>query len=145
MNTKITSILTLFILVLVQVGIAFNPPDSWQPIFLTPGGGNTLEGVEANFKLGICNGEDVVFIRFTNHNAYSVTLEWYDAVYDKEMKFIGRTSENNKKSLKILSQTELKGECEKYPELVVKITDFVQNKDEIQRYNASDLNIFAAQ
>lgn len=145
MNTKITSFLALLMLVSIQVGLAFNHPDDWQPIFLTPGGGNTVEGVEANFKLATCNGEEVVFIRFINHNEYSVTLEWYDAVYDKEMKFIGRTDENIKKSLKVLAKTELKGECGAYSELVIKVKDFVQGKDDIQRYYASDLNIFAGQ
>src|ERR1017187_2517319 len=53
--------------------------ESWQKI---------QDGVEIFFKLSTCNGEDVILLKFINHNASAVSIEWNEAVFTNSSKWI---------------------------------------------------------
>lgn len=126
--------------------VAQNTP-SWQPIFLQVTGGNTMDGVEASFQLNKCNGVDVVYVKFFNHNSYPVKIEWVDAVFTQELKWVNDAAGTNKKSLNLPANTEAKGDCSNklYPALLVKVKDFISDKKDFKRFSASQLAVIAVQ
>lgn len=121
--------------------------NEWQPIFLQVTGVNTLDGVEASFQINTCNGEDIIYIKFINHNANAVKLEWFDGVFTQELKWINKELPVDKKSLILTANKEVKGECmsKLYPELMVKMEDFVADKKDFKRYSTSHLRVIAVQ
>ncbi len=139
---------------LILIGILFfivpkffsQNKDNWEPVYLLVTGANTMDGVEACFKLAKCNNEDVVYIKFNNHNEYSVKLEWFDAVFTQELRWINKDGEGNKKTLIIPSKMEARGGCESNnTELVVKLKDFIVDKNNFKRFHTSQLTIVSAQ
>lgn len=119
----------------------------WQTIYLTPGGGNLMDGVEAYFQLATCNGESVVYIKFINHNDYSVKLEWFDAVFTQDLKWINKDEVRQKKSLLVAPKNEMTGVCvgNGSTELVIDLKNFIADKKEFKRYSAFQLNVLAVQ
>ena len=138
-------LISLFISVAYQVHAQSNT--EWQPIYLTPGGGNTIDGVEASFQVNTCNGEDVIYIKFLNHNEYAVKLEWFDAVFTQELKWINNEQPDEKKSLQLIANKEIVGKCSNnlYPELVIKVKKFVAEKKDVKRYLVSRLIVISVQ
>lgn len=116
---------------------------TWEPVYLQVTGANTMNGIEANFQVGNCNNEDVVFIRFKNNNDYSVKLEWFDAVFTQELKWINKDEEVNKRSVVIPGKLEMTGTCinTDSPQLVVKLTDFISDKKNFKRFHTSQLTV----
>lgn len=106
-----------------------------------------MDGVEASFQLNTCNGEDVVYLKFINHSSNPVKLEWTDAVFTHELKWINKDEAKDKKSLQIPAKAEVKGNCSNNvdPELFVKLKDFVIDKKDFKRYSASHLKVIAVQ
>lgn len=106
-----------------------------------------MDGVEAYFQLATCNGEQVVYVKFINHNEYSVRLEWFDAVFTQELKWINKDEERNKKSLLIAPKVEAAGKCSGTgnAELIINLKDFIADKKEFKRYSAFQLNVLAVQ
>ena len=132
------------VLMCLHSSIAFSQPGSnWQPIFLTVTGHNMIEGVEAFFQAGKCEkGESVVFIKFINHNAQSVQLEWYDGVFTQELNWINKEGDDNKKSLIISGNKEANGHCSSLEkDLVIKLSDFIKDPNNFKRYAASYLQV----
>lgn len=138
-------LISLFISGTYQVHAQVNT--EWQPIYLTPGGGNTIDGVEASFQVNTCNGEDIIYIKYFNHNGYSVNLEWFDAVFTQELKWINSELPDEKKSLQLPANKGIVGECSNnlYPELVIKVKKFVADKKDVKRYLASRLIVISVQ
>lgn len=126
-----------------QAGAQNNP--DWQPIYLLVTGGNTMDGLEASFQINTCNGVDVIYIKFINHNSNPVKIEWFDAVFSQELKWSSKEGLADKKSLVIPAGAEVKGECSNnhYPELFVRVKDFVVDKKDFKRYSASQLRVIA--
>ena len=106
-----------------------------------------MDGVEASFQLNKCGTEDVVYIKFNNRNAYDVKLEWYNAVFTTDLKWITKNGEGNKKSLILPSNKEFVANCgdEKYAVLVVKLSDFVGSKESFKRFHTSELTVTPVQ
>lgn len=117
----------------------------WQPIYLLISGSNIMDGIEADFQINTCNGEDIVYVKFINHSAYPVKLEWFDAVFSQELKWINKDKAEDKKSLILPASSEAKGDClnNKFPELIVKIKDFVADKKDFKRYSSLHLSVTA--
>lgn len=144
MNKKI--LFFSFFLFSISIQNIFSSNPDWQTIYLTPGGGNMMDGVEAYFQLESCNGEDVVLVKFINHNDYTVQLEWYDAVFTSSLKWINHDDERNKKILLIAPKNEVRGECtNNNPELVIRLKGFVVSKEDFKRYSTFQLNVLAVQ
>jgi hypothetical protein len=121
--------------------------EEWQPIFLQLTGANTMNGVEASFLVTMCNGEDVVFVKFVNDNTYPVKLEWFDAVFTQELKWINKDGVSDKKSITLAANAEVKGTCSSSgnADLVVKMKNFITDKKDLKRYSTSKLLVIAAQ
>ena len=147
MKKKLHLSVFIFILILSSLHQVGAQTNDWQPIFLQVTGVNTMDGVEASFQINTCNGEDIIYIKFINHNENTVKLEWFDAVFSQELKWINKDQALNKKSLILPAGKEAKGECSGkiYPELIVKIKDFVADKKDFKRYSASQLKVIAVQ
>lgn len=119
----------------------------WQPIYLQVTGVNTMDGVEASFQINTCNGADVIYIKFINHNAKPVKIEWFDAVFSQELKWHNKDQAADKKSLILSANAEVKGACSSnlYPALFVKVKDFVADKKDFKRYSASQFKVVSVQ
>ncbi|MES2593034.1 MAG: hypothetical protein V4608_14220 [Bacteroidota bacterium] len=119
----------------------------WEPIYLQVTGANTMDGVEASFQMNTCNGEDVLCIKFINRNKYPVKLEWFDAVFTQELKWINKDQPENRKTITLPAETEAKGSCSSnaYPELTIKLKDFIAGKKDFKRYSASQLRVISVQ
>ena len=119
----------------------------WQPIFLQVTGANTMNGVQASFQINSCNGIDVVYVKFINHNQYPVKIEWFDGIFTQELKWIYKNSPSDKKSITLPINGEAIGDCfnNHYKELIVKLNDFVAEKKDFKRYSASQLMVIAIQ
>lgn len=119
----------------------------WQPIYLQVTGHNTMDGVEALFQLNSCNGEDIISIKYINHNDYAVKLEWFDAVFTQELKWINKEQAGDKKTIQLAAKEEAIGKCSNnlYAELIVKVKDFTADKKDFKRYSASRLRVSGVQ
>ena len=153
MNKKIYFHILFFALILyVPQKVQAQVNSNWQLIGLTPGGYNVLEGVEALFQTNVCDGKDVIYIKFINRNTYSVKVEWVYAVFTEELKWINKDNLADKKTLTIPANGEVKGECsdsatnvlaKSGKELVVEMEDFVSNKKDFKLYSASYFKVIA--
>jgi len=111
----------------------------WVPIHLTVSGYNMQDGVEAFFQLNKCNEEDVVFLKLINHNADAVTVEWTDAIFTKELKWVSKENATERKSLTINANETVQGDCLRIDQskLVVKINDFIKKTDDFKLYGTT--------
>jgi hypothetical protein len=143
MNKRLLLFLSFFALTVFSVNVFSQDKNSWQPMYLMVSGLNVMDGVEANFQLNTCGSENVVYIKFSNRNSYDVKLEWYDAVFTTELKWITQNGEGNKRHLVLPSKNEFKGSCADNKEavLVVKLADFVANKENFKRFHTSELTV----
>lgn len=153
MNKKIYFLILIFALILsFPQKVQAQVNSDWQLIGLTPAGYNVLDGVEALFQINVCDGKDVIYIKFINRNVYSVKVEWVDAVFTEELKWINKDNVADKKTLTIPANGEVKGECSNSTtdvlmksgkELVVEMKNFVANKKDFKRYSASFFKVIA--
>lgn len=145
MRGKLLLVILSFSLLFSSQILTAHNEEKWQAIYLTPGGGNQMDGIEAFFKTATCNGETVVYVKFINHNDYSVQLEWFDAVFTQELKWINKDEEVNKKTLKIAPKSQAEGNCMAggKPELIIYLKSFVAGQNDFKRYSAFQLNVLA--
>lgn len=143
MKKKIINLILLTVLIISSNLRAHAQTNDWQPIYLLVSGANTMEGVEASFQLNTCNGEDVIYVKFINHNEYAVKLEWFDGVFSQELKWVNKEQAGDKKTITIPANAQAKGAClnNTHQELIIKVKDFVANKKEVKRYSTSQLMI----
>lgn len=119
--------------------------NGWEPMYLQVSGSNNMDGVEASFQASSCNNENVVYLKFVNKNDYAVKLEWFDAVFTQELKWVNKEGEANKRTLVLPAKGQMTGSCVKTPapELIVKLNDFVSDRKNFKRYVSSQLTITA--
>lgn len=133
----------LFILPLLVFSIsAHSQTSDWTPVFLTPSGNHIVNGVEAYFQQNSCSDEDVVFIKFVNTNSYAVSLEWYNAVFTKELTWVHQ--ENDRKSIIVPAATTLNGNCSSELMLMVDLSLFISDPSQFKRLSTVELKITAA-
>jgi hypothetical protein len=115
---------------------------SWTGIHLTVAGYNTVDGVEASFQLGKCNGEEVVFLKLINHNDYPVTVTWNDAIFTQELKWVQK-EKIEEKSFVLNANEEVIGNCGSgsASELRIPLKDFIKNKKDFKRYGAANFAV----
>ena len=115
---------------------------SWSPIGLTVSGANSYNGVDAFYQLSNCNGEDAVLVKFVNHNAYAVTIEWYPGVFSTEQKWIRKENLADKKSIVLNPNAELAGDCTAAnPCMIILLKDFSLAATNFARYGTSNFSI----
>ncbi|MBI4931626.1 MAG: hypothetical protein HY841_12725 [Bacteroidetes bacterium] len=116
---------------------------SWNPIGLDVAGHNTIKGIEAFYQLNNCKGENVVFVQLINHNNYAVTVEWYPAVFTKELKWIKKENPSDKISVTLNANAELAGDCSgAYQATALHLKDFSVNAADFNRYGVSNFVIY---
>lgn len=111
----------------------------WTPIFLTVSGNHIVNGLEGYFQKGVCNNEDVIFVKFVNTNAYAVALTWYNAVFTHEIKWYYNADDT--KSLTVPAATTAEGTCGGEALLVIKLSDFISDPNQFKRYCSVELTI----
>lgn len=111
----------------------------WTPIFLTVSGNHIVKGLEGYFQKGVCNGEDVVFVKFVNTNPYPVALTWYNGIFTHEIKWY--YDANDTQSLTVPASTTSQGSCGGEALLVIKLTDYITDPSQFKRYNSVELTI----
>jgi hypothetical protein len=143
MKRKITN-LSLLLVLIVSSNLRMDAQTAdWQKIYLTAGGGNLMDGLEASFKSTSCNESNVIYVQFINHNAYPVKLEWFDAVFTQELIWIKKDEVNDKRSLTVPANSKLEGNCSNnfHPELSVNVKNFVSDKKSFKRYSTNNLTV----
>lgn len=115
----------------------------WTPIGLTASGKNIKSGVEAFYQVDKCSKEHVVFIKFINHNANGLILQWYDCVFTSDLKWIKNKNVDLKKVLNIGGNETISGDCSDkcHKELVINIKDFVNNIDDFKLFGIKSFTV----
>jgi hypothetical protein len=135
---------TLYIILFFSVSSLFAQSNAeWNPIGLTASGNNIQSGVEAFYQLNKCNKETVVFIKFINHNNFEVAVEWYDAVFTKDSKWVKNENTAIIKSLTIGVNEVESGDCsdKNKKELVVNVNDFISNIDDFNLFGINSFKV----
>lgn len=148
MKKKLPLLILLFVLIFCSSSRMNAQSDAdWQPIYLQVTGHNMMDGVEASFQVRTCNGEDLIYIKYINHNDYAVKLEWFDAVFTQALKWINKEQAADKKTIQLAAKEEAMGKCSNnlYAELIVKVKDFTADKKDFKRYSASRLLVSGVQ
>ena len=114
---------------------AQSDPD-WKLLFLDIAGHTIINGVEVFSQVNTCKDEDVVFLKFINHNSHEVTVKWLDAVHTNDQKWIKKDQEADKKSLVIEANLEIKGDCSttNYTQCIVKLKNFIDKQSNYNEY-----------
>jgi hypothetical protein len=134
----------LSLLILFSVSSVFAQSNSeWRPIGLTVSGKNVQNGVEAFYLLTKCNNENLVFIKLINHNAFAVTVNWYDAIFTKNTKWCRNQKADIRKSITIGANEVLNGDCSGniHGELVVNALDFIKEIDDFLLFGIISLKV----
>lgn len=135
---------TLFSILFLSISSIFAQSKAeWKPIGLTVSGKNTYSGIEAFYQLNKCNTENVVFIKFINHNTYEVVVEWQDAVFTKNLKWVKGKNEGIIKKITIEGDGVVTGDCIdiNQMELVVNVNDFIGNIDDFNLFGVNSFKV----
>jgi len=137
---RLTFSILSFILFFSVLSVSAQSNSSWSPIGLTVNGKNMQNNVEASYQLSKCNNEDVVYIKLFNYNTDAVIVEWNDAIFTKELKWV---KENKIKSLTIGGNEVIFGECSNTSksELVVKVSEFIKNIDDFNKFGTTSFKV----
>lgn len=147
MKKKIINLSFLLVLIISSNHKINAQTNEWQPIYLTAGGGNLIDGLEASFKSAPCNESDMIYVQFINHNAYPLKLEWFDGVFTQELVWTYKDQATDKKFLTLPANGKLEGNCSNnsYPELSIKVKNFVSDLKAFKRYSTYNLTVTAVQ
>ncbi|MES2593032.1 MAG: hypothetical protein V4608_14210 [Bacteroidota bacterium] len=143
---KINLLIAVFVLVLsfIKESTAQTISD-WQLLKLDIAGHTKIKGVEAFAQSNKCKGEDVVYVRFVNHNEYPVAIKWFDAIQTNEHKWIRKEGAADKKALTLAANQDIKGDClsELFIECIIKLKDYVDNPNNFSEYAVYHLEVIA--
>ena len=111
---------------------------TWVPMKLAVAGGNSVSGVQASYTLDKCTTQDVVILKFANTNSYPVTIEWFDALFTTDLKWIKKEDVANKKTLDIPANSEIVGKCgtTENKNCVVVLNKLLPKVENLKQYNA---------
>jgi hypothetical protein len=127
-------VFTAFIMVLCSLS---GYSQSWSDALIRADGKKNLDGVEALYSKTTCNGEDVLLIKFINHNNYDVKLMWINAAYSKG-EWIYAIEQSK---FEITSDTEISGSCDSNNMLFVKIKSILSNPQDFEHFSVSGLSV----
>jgi hypothetical protein len=136
----------LSFLILFSISSVFAQSNSeWKPIGLDVSGKNIQNGVEASYQLSKCNNENLVLIKFINHNTFSVSIEWNDAVFTKNAQWYRNQKADIRKSITISGNEVIFGDCSvnSRKELVINVLDFINEINDFQLYRAISFKVIS--
>lgn len=136
------TILPLLIFISIS-SVSGQSNSEWKGIGLTVSGMNNFGGVEAFYQYVNCDKQDVVLIKFINHNNYSVEIEWNDALFTKELKWVSNRKKDFRKTI-ILEINETKaGNCSEggSTQLVVPVHDFIKKPDNFKLFGVKSFKV----
>lgn len=130
-------LISLFALIfssLHNVDAQTNP--DWKLLLLDVAGRTMVNGVEVYAQGGTCKDNEVVYVKFVNHNSYPVIVKWFDAVLTQDQKWIKKENQADKKSIIIDANKEIVGECltNNYIECIIKLKDFIDKPTNFKEY-----------
>lgn len=129
----------LFLLSLAPIShLSAQENSDWQPVYLQVTGHNETDGVYAWFKLGECDSEEVVFIKLENKNPFAVDVNFYDAVFKKDLKWYER--KESRRTIRLEAGETTSGDCTNTP-YVVDLSHFVSNSFEFKRYSTYQFSV----
>jgi hypothetical protein len=99
---------------------------AWTPVLISMDGTNSYNGVELNYQLTKCGNDDVLLLKLTNTNTYSVKAHWINVIKTKDGKELYGNSKLT--SVTLGANAENNGNCKGKPaELKIKLSDFGAN------------------
>ncbi|MBC7411581.1 MAG: hypothetical protein H7331_03905 [Bacteroidia bacterium] len=106
-------------------------------------GNNTINGVQGSYTLDKCVRQDVIIMKFTNTNPYPVTVEWFDAIFTTDLKWVKEEKIENKKTLTIPANTEIIGKCDviENKNCVIVLNKFLPKIENFKQYTALYLTV----
>lgn len=111
----------------------------WEMIGFDVAGHNIQNGVEAYYQLNKCNGEDVVYVKFINHNNYPVMIQWTDAVFTQDLKWVNGSSQKN---ISLAASQQKEGNCSgSDASLSVSLKNFISDISNFKRYGANSFSV----
>jgi hypothetical protein len=111
-------ILTFFILFgLLNLSISQQNND-WKGVFLDPTGNHIQQGVEAYFKTSVCEGKEVVLLKFVNNNNYNVELSWFNAYFTSSKTWVKHNKPEQQVVFYLPANTVSEGNCQNNTQLV---------------------------
>jgi len=135
---------TLYFILFFSVSSVFAQSNrEWNPIGLTASGENKQNGVEVFYQLNKCNNEHVVFIKFINHNTSGIIVEWNDAIFTQDLKWVKNKNGDILKSLTIEGSETITGDCpgKNQKELIVNVNDFISNIDDFNLFGINSFKV----
>ena len=129
----------IIILLLATMAMRGQQAVTWQNAILRADGQNQLEGVQSFCQKTICNGEEVVLVKFVNNNNYKVRVEWIDAIWVKGVWYYPQNA--TKKVLVLDANSNTAGTCGGEEKLKVRITNIISNPQDFGHYTVSGLAI----
>lgn len=135
--------LILSIVLLFSVKIVAQTAPIWIPMKLAVTGNNTINGVQGSYTLDKCVRQDVIIMKFTNTNPYPVTVEWFDAIFTTDLKWVKEEKIENKKTLTIPANTEIIGKCDviENKNCVIVLNKFLPKIENFKQYTALYLTV----
>ena len=114
----------------------------WTGAYLNIAGGNTAKGIEVSTKSEKCGSDDMILIRFTNHNKYPVEVEWADAFYTMNKEWKHDERQNKEKLITLQPGMSVTGSCadandKNLAQLIVKSSEIIENPDDFYKYAPS--------
>ena len=118
-----------------------NASPEWVGAYLNVAGASQIDGVELSAQPSKCGNADVVLLKFTNHNSYSVQIEWADAIYTTERTWKHNESQTKEKIITVKGGEEKVGTCESTKNgselLVIEVHALIDSNEEYYRFAPS--------
>ncbi|HOY38062.1 MAG: hypothetical protein KBB11_00625 [Bacteroidales bacterium] len=116
----------------------------WLPVGLSVSGNNIQKNVEALYGVSVCNGVDVILLKFINNNEYEVRVEWTNGIFTDQGEWVTDPLRTELNSIVIPEGSEVFGDCENAAGslLLVKISDFLSVPGSLNKYRALEFHVY---
>jgi hypothetical protein len=137
---KIASIFILSLLtfgIQAQTNATQGAGGNWQPVTVTTGGANTLNGVEVNYLLG----DNVVIIKLVNHTTSAVKATWNDGILTKNGQSL--TGNNTPESVTIAPKIRVSDDDGNTVQVTIRLSDFHTKAADFKNFIVSNFDVIA--
>jgi hypothetical protein len=113
--------------------------EQWQPVIVTSGGTNTVNGVEVNYLFG----NEAVIVKLVNHSTSAVKVSWKDLVVTKSGKSL--SGANKDESVTIAPKIRVSDDDGNTVQVTLKLSDFKTTADDFKSYAVSGFDVISMQ